>query len=152
MKRIEPINKPLRGAIAVPGDKSIAHRAVIFSAVAQGRSRILNLSGGDDNSRTVRAFRQMGVEIFRDGDALCVEGKGWDALRAPAETIDCPHHHDVELSTSGPLPQRIERWPLLTSFGTADTVVDVLLDDLPAIPFSDLPEFSDLVVRSLPIG
>ena len=73
----------------MPGDKSIAHRAVIFAAVAHGRSRILNLSGGDDNSRTVRAFRQMGVEIFRDGDALCVDGRGWDGLQAPAVPIDC---------------------------------------------------------------
>ena len=89
MKRIAPDKKPLRGNIVVPGDKSIAHRAVIFSAIAQGRSRILNLSAGDDNSRTVRAFRQMGVEIFRDGDALCVEGKGWDGLSAPTERIDC---------------------------------------------------------------
>ncbi len=89
MKRIEPINKPLKGEIAVPGDKSIAHRAVIFSAVAQGTSRIFNLSGGDDNSRTVRAFRQLGVEIFRKGDALRVEGKGWDALRGTAAPIDC---------------------------------------------------------------
>lgn len=89
MKRIEPIKKPLRGDIAVPGDKSIAHRAVIFSAVAEGPSRIFNLSGGDDNSRTVRAFRQMGVEVFRDGDALHVEGKGWDGLCAPAAPIDC---------------------------------------------------------------
>src|SRR5918994_4557699 len=31
----------------------------------------------------------MGVEIVRDGEALCVEGKGWDGLRAPAETINC---------------------------------------------------------------
>jgi 3-phosphoshikimate 1-carboxyvinyltransferase len=89
MKRIEPLKKPIRGNIAVPGDKSIAHRAVIFSAIAQGRSRIFNLSGGDDNSRTVRAFRQMGVEIFRDGDALLVEGKGWDGLRAPGGPVDC---------------------------------------------------------------
>lgn len=89
MKRIEPIKRPLRGTITVPGDKSIAHRAVIFAAIARGRSRIFNLSGGDDNSRTVRAFRQMGVEIFRDGDALCVEGRGWDGLRAPGETVHC---------------------------------------------------------------
>lgn len=89
MIRIEPHNKPLRGEIAVPGDKSIAHRAVIFAAMARGRSRISNLSGGDDNSRTVRAFRQMGVEIFRDGEALCVDGRGLDGLRAPGETINC---------------------------------------------------------------
>src|SRR6185312_12850076 len=89
MKRIDPVKKPLSGDISVPGDKSIAHRAVIFGSLARGRSRIFNLSGGDDNSRTVRAFRQMGVEIFRDGDALCVEGKGWEGLHAPADPIDC---------------------------------------------------------------
>jgi 3-phosphoshikimate 1-carboxyvinyltransferase len=89
MKRIDPIDRPLRGTIAVPGDKSIAHRAVILSAIAHGRSRIVNLSGGDDNSRTVRAFRQMGAEIYRDGAAVCVEGKGWEGLHAPAAPIDC---------------------------------------------------------------
>ncbi|MGH7816612.1 MAG: 3-phosphoshikimate 1-carboxyvinyltransferase, partial [Candidatus Binatia bacterium] len=89
MKRIEPIKKPLRGDISVPGDKSIAHRAVIFGSIAQGRTRIFNLSGGDDNSRTVRAFRQMGVEIGRDGAALLIEGKGWQGLDRPGQTIDC---------------------------------------------------------------
>jgi 3-phosphoshikimate 1-carboxyvinyltransferase len=89
MKRIEPIRKPLRGEIKVPGDKSIAHRAVILGSIANGRSRIFNLSGGDDNSRTVRAFRQMGVEIYRDGVALCVDGDGWDGLHRPGAAIDC---------------------------------------------------------------
>jgi 3-phosphoshikimate 1-carboxyvinyltransferase len=89
MKRIEPIKKPLHGVIAVPGDKSIAHRAVIFGSIAQGRTRIFNLSGGEDNSRTVRAFRQLGVEIGRDGDALCVDGKGFAGLRQASEAIDC---------------------------------------------------------------
>jgi len=89
MKRIESINHPLHGDITVPGDKSIAHRAVMFGSIAKGPTRIFNLSGGDDNSRTVRAFRQMGVEIGRDGDALCVAGQGWEGLRAPGEVIDC---------------------------------------------------------------
>ena len=89
MKRIESVNHPLRGDITVPGDKSIAHRAVMFGSIAKGPTRIFNLSGGDDNSRTVRAFRQLGVEIGRDGDALCIDGKGWQGLRAPAQAIDC---------------------------------------------------------------
>src|SRR5215467_6867165 len=89
MKHVDPVKRPLHGEIAVPGDKSIAHRAVILASIAKGRSRIFNLSGGDDNSRTVRAFRQMGVEISRDGDALRVEGKGWDGLRAPTEVVNC---------------------------------------------------------------
>jgi len=89
MKRVEPAKKPLRGELFVPGDKSIAHRAVMLASVARGESRIFNLSGGDDNSRTARAFRQLGVEIFRSGDALCVAGKDWQGLQAPADIIDC---------------------------------------------------------------
>jgi 3-phosphoshikimate 1-carboxyvinyltransferase len=106
MKRIEPVKGPLRGAITVPGDKSIAHRAVIFSAIAHGQSRIFNLSGGDDNSRTVRAFRQMGVGIFRDGDALCIEGRGWEGLRAPDETVDCGNSGTTMRLVSGLLAGR----------------------------------------------
>lgn len=106
MKRIDPIKRPLRGKIAVPGDKSIAHRAVIFSAIADGQSRIFNLSGGDDNSRTVRAFRQMGAEIYRDGGALCVEGKGWEGLHAPAAPLDCGNSGTTMRLLSGLLAGR----------------------------------------------
>jgi 3-phosphoshikimate 1-carboxyvinyltransferase len=60
MKRIEPTKRPLRGEISVPGDKSIGHRAVIFASIAYGRSTIFNLSGGEDNLRTVQAFKDMG--------------------------------------------------------------------------------------------
>ena len=89
MKRIEPIAHSLQGEITVPGDKSIAHRAVIFGSVAVGATKIFNLSGGDDNSRTVRAFRQLGVPIEREGDALVVQGSGWNGLKAPRGTLDC---------------------------------------------------------------
>ena len=106
MKRIEPVNRPLRGEIVVPGDKSIAHRAVMLASVAQGQSRIYNLSGGDDNSRTVRAFRQLGVQIFRSEEALCVEGKGWDGLKAPAEVIDCGNSGTTMRLMSGLLAGR----------------------------------------------
>jgi 3-phosphoshikimate 1-carboxyvinyltransferase len=106
MKRVDPIKHPLRGEISVPGDKSIAHRAVILASIAKGGSRIFNLSGGDDNSRTVRAFRQMGVEIFRDGDALRVKGKGWDGLRAPMEAINCGNSGTTMRLLSGLLAGR----------------------------------------------
>ncbi len=90
----------------MPGDKSIAHRAVIFGSVAQGRTRIFNLSGGDDNSRTVWAFRQMGVEIGRDGDALIIEGRGWNGLRDPQEKIDCGNSGTTMRLLSGLLAGR----------------------------------------------
>src|SRR4029434_7417502 len=106
MKRIEPIRKPLRGEIKVPGDKSIAHRAVILGSVANGRSRILNLSGGDDNSRTVKAFRQMGVEIHRDGEVLCVEGNGWAGIHQPDAAINCGNSGPAMRLMSGLLAGR----------------------------------------------
>jgi 3-phosphoshikimate 1-carboxyvinyltransferase len=106
MIRISESKKPLRGELMVPGDKSIAHRAVIFASVANGRSRISNLSAGDDNSRTVRAFRQMGVEIFREGEALCVNGQGWDGLSASDEPIDCGNSGTTMRLLSGLLAGR----------------------------------------------
>jgi 3-phosphoshikimate 1-carboxyvinyltransferase len=89
MKRIEPIKKPLHGVIACQVTNPLLIRAVIFGSIAHGRTRIDNLSGGEDNSRTVRAFRQLGVEIGRDIDALCVEGKGFAGLHQAGEAIDC---------------------------------------------------------------
>ena len=106
MKRIEPIHNPLRGDITVPGDKSIAHRAVIFGSIAKGRTRIFNLSGGDDNSRTVKAFRQMGVEIGRDADALCIEGQGWEGLHDSGQAIDCGNSGTTMRLMSGLLSGR----------------------------------------------
>ncbi len=87
--RVEQVSRPLRGELEVPGDKSIGHRAVILGSVARGETRITNLSSGADNSSTVAAFRRMGVRFRRERDGLCIEGGGWDGLRAPPETIDC---------------------------------------------------------------
>ena len=88
MKRIVQAKKPLQGEISVPGDKSIGHRAVIFGSIAHGPSRVSNLSGGEDNKRTVQAFKDMGVKIWNEGEALCIDGKGWEGLAAPENTID----------------------------------------------------------------
>ncbi|NIO06971.1 MAG: 3-phosphoshikimate 1-carboxyvinyltransferase [Deltaproteobacteria bacterium] len=87
--KVHEATGPLKGALNVPGDKSIAHRAVIFSCIAEGKSRIVNLSGGEDNSRTVKAFKDLGVKIWSEGDDLLVEGKGWEGLSKPANIIDC---------------------------------------------------------------
>ena len=87
--RVPQASRPLRGELEVPGDKSIGHRAVMLGAVARGETRIENLSRGADNSSTVAAFRRMGVEFRREDGALCIEGRGWDGLRPPRETIDC---------------------------------------------------------------
>jgi 3-phosphoshikimate 1-carboxyvinyltransferase len=106
MKRIEPIQQPLLGEISVPGDKSIGHRAVIFASIANGQSRIFNLSGGEDNLRTVQAFRDMGVRIWWEGESLCIQGAGWNGLSEPRATIDCGNSGTAMRLLSGVLAGR----------------------------------------------
>ncbi|HEX8125332.1 MAG TPA: 3-phosphoshikimate 1-carboxyvinyltransferase [Allosphingosinicella sp.] len=79
---------PLRGAIRVPGDKSISHRALICAAMAAGRSRIEGLSEGGDVRSTAAALEAMGVRIGRDGSAWTVDGVGTGALLQPAGPLD----------------------------------------------------------------
>jgi 3-phosphoshikimate 1-carboxyvinyltransferase len=81
---------PLRGRLPVPGDKGISHRALLFAALAEGRSSITGLAGGDDVARTRRALVQLGVSIERDdAGAVVVEGRGATALREPDDVVDC---------------------------------------------------------------
>ncbi|HET6610714.1 MAG TPA: 3-phosphoshikimate 1-carboxyvinyltransferase [Kofleriaceae bacterium] len=86
---VEPAPAPLGGEIAVPGDKSIGHRALLFAALADGEVQISGLSGGADNSRTARAIAALGAKVRREGDVVIVCGHGLDNLREPSATIDC---------------------------------------------------------------
>jgi 3-phosphoshikimate 1-carboxyvinyltransferase len=106
MKRILQSKKPLRGEISVPGDKSIGHRAVIFGSIAQGSSRVSNLSGGEDNQRTVQAFKDLGVKISTEGETLYIEGKGWEGLASPKNIIDCGNSGTTMRLLSGVLAGR----------------------------------------------
>ena len=106
MKRVLQSKKPLRGEISVPGDKSIGHRAVIFSSIAHGSSQISNLSGGEDNQRTVQAFKDLGVKISTQGETLHIEGKGWEGLTAPKHIIECGNSGTTMRLLSGVLAGR----------------------------------------------
>ena len=78
----------LRGELRVPGDKSISHRAVMLSAIADGRSRITGFLESADCLATLHAFQAMGVMFERDGDALIVDGLGRDGLQGPRAPLD----------------------------------------------------------------
>ena len=106
MKRVLQSKKPLHGEISVPGDKSIGHRAVIFGSIAHGSSRVSNLSGGEDNQRTVQAFKDLGVKISSEGETLHIDGNGWEGLTAPKTTIDCGNSGTTMRLLSGVLAGR----------------------------------------------
>ncbi|MGB0680123.1 MAG: 3-phosphoshikimate 1-carboxyvinyltransferase, partial [Polyangiales bacterium] len=83
----------LQGSLRVPSDKSIGHRALMFGALAQGRSEIDAYHGALDHEATRQAFMAMGVEVEvqRDLEAtrLVVHGQGPHGLRAPLAALDC---------------------------------------------------------------
>ncbi|WP_213980344.1 3-phosphoshikimate 1-carboxyvinyltransferase [Sphingomonas sp. dw_22] len=80
---------PLRGIVTVPGDKSISHRSLMFSALAVGESRIEGLLEGEDVLATAAAMRAMGAEVARGADGVWrVHGVGVGGLLQPAQALD----------------------------------------------------------------
>jgi len=79
--------KGLAGHIAVPGDKSISHRALILGGMAEGETRIEGLLEGQDVLNTAAAVRALGAKVTRLGEGLwTVQGGEW---HSPARPIDC---------------------------------------------------------------
>ncbi|MDX1517914.1 MAG: 3-phosphoshikimate 1-carboxyvinyltransferase [Woeseiaceae bacterium] len=75
--------------VNVPGDKSISHRALMLGSLADGTSRIRGFLAGEDCLATLRAMRDMGVAITRDGEtAVTIEGVGLDGLKKPSAPLD----------------------------------------------------------------
>ena len=80
---------PLGGWIAVPGDKSISHRALMFGALAIGETRITGLLTGEDVLCTAAAMRALGATVLSDPDGTWrVAGRGIGGLTEPADILD----------------------------------------------------------------
>jgi 3-phosphoshikimate 1-carboxyvinyltransferase len=85
--RVEPA-AALVGHVAVPGDKSISHRAVLLGALAQGETQVRGFGRSGDTQATVEAVRALGAEVEDVGeDELVVRGVGLRGLRAGS--VDC---------------------------------------------------------------
>jgi 3-phosphoshikimate 1-carboxyvinyltransferase len=85
--------KRLRGTIAVPGDKSISHRAAMLNALAEGEAAVHNFLPGEDCLSTLRVLRALGVEAALDESGampvLRIRGAGLDGLREGGDVLDC---------------------------------------------------------------
>ncbi len=86
MMKITPATA-LSGEVAVPGDKSIAHRALLLGALADGVTRVANVPASDDLAATQRCLEALGVPIVKNGGgALYVTGGRLGESSAP---LDC---------------------------------------------------------------
>jgi len=77
--------RKLEGAITLPGDKSISHRALILGSIASGDSQVRGLSPGADVQSTAACLRDLGVSIHDSQ----ISGRGMRGLRAAAASLDC---------------------------------------------------------------
>ena len=78
--------------IRVPGDKSVAHRALILAAVARGESRVRGVPPSGDLNSTARVLRALGVSvppIPDDGGQMSISGRGLRGLVSPEAPLDC---------------------------------------------------------------
>jgi 3-phosphoshikimate 1-carboxyvinyltransferase len=110
--KIEPAGA-LVGHIAVPGDKSISHRAVLIGALCEGDTHVRGFGRAGDTESTLAAVRALGVEVDEpDVDELVVHGRGLRGLRAPAEPVDAGNAGTLMRLLSGILAGHEDRFEL----------------------------------------
>ncbi|MCM1010160.1 MAG: 3-phosphoshikimate 1-carboxyvinyltransferase [Fusobacterium sp.] len=86
--KVSKNSKGLRGSVEIPADKSISHRAVMFSSLAKGKSLIRNFSSGADPHSTLEVFSRLGIRHeFIDEKTLAIFSDG--NLQAPQKELDC---------------------------------------------------------------
>ena len=103
--KISKLNNGLKGSITIPADKSISHRAVMFSSLAKGKSIIRNFLYASDCRSTVSVFKNLGVEIeFIDNNILSVASSG--SLNKPVTPLDCGNSGTTMRLVSGILARQ----------------------------------------------
>ena len=80
-------SKNLKGQVTIPGDKSISHRSIILSSLAEGTSEISGFLKGEDCLATLDSFNKMGVKIEEEDEKISVHGVGLHGLKKPTENL-----------------------------------------------------------------
>jgi 3-phosphoshikimate 1-carboxyvinyltransferase len=103
----------LTGHLAVPGDKSISHRAVLLGALSESETRVRGFGRSADTEATLRAVRALGVAVEEAADdELRVEGVGLRGLRPPDGAIDCANSGTLARLLAGILAAQDGRFEL----------------------------------------
>lgn len=78
----------LKGAITIPGDKSISHRSIMFGAMAKGRTTVDGFLLGDDCLSTIACFQKLGVKIDVNGHQVTIESDGISGWNEPQDILN----------------------------------------------------------------
>ena len=122
------IRRPERidAEIKLPGDKSISQRALLLSAIGEGRARVRNLGGGADVAAMRDCLLELGVEI--DGDTVI--GKGFEGLRPPRGPLDCRNSGATMRMLAGVLAGRPFRVELVGDASLSRRPMDRIVEPL----------------------
>ena len=74
--RVEIVPSLAKGTVTVPPSKSVAHRALIAAALADGESRLSGIASSQDMLATMDCLTALGASFVPDGDGVCVRGIG----------------------------------------------------------------------------
>ncbi len=129
--RISP-SGPLRGEVRPPGDKSIAHRAALFGALAEGESRIENFLDAGVTRAMLDVLRRLGVDWTLERTTLHVRGRGRKGWADPEQPLDCRNSATTLRLTAGAL---------------AGLGVSAVLDGAPGLRRRPMGELVDLLAR-----
>ncbi|WP_231493375.1 3-phosphoshikimate 1-carboxyvinyltransferase [Alicyclobacillus macrosporangiidus] len=145
---------PLRGTVAVPGDKSITHRAILFGLLAAGRTEVSGWLDAGDCRSSLRVARMLGAEVAEADDGrLVITGTGGH-LREPEDVLDCGNSGTTMRVFLGAIAARVP-FAVLTGDGSLRRrpmrrVIDPLTDMGAAI-YARSGRFAPLAVEGRPL-
>lgn len=137
----------LRGEVAVPGDKSISHRALMLAALATGRTRITGLLESEDVINTALAVTALGAPAEKVGGAWQVRGRGTGGLAQPSRPVDFGNSgtgarlmmgviapHDIEVTMTG--DASLSKRPMARVLGPLKSMGVEVVDDRDRLPLT----------------
>lgn len=86
IQKFDPVEK-IKGELRLPGDKSISHRAIMFSSMTKGSSVIRNYSNSDDVLSTINCFSELGIKVEKKTDSIKIYGNGFKGFKKPAKDL-----------------------------------------------------------------
>ncbi len=88
--RLQPWRRAVQAEVVVPGDKSMTHRGILFSALARGTTEVRGWLDAEDTRASLALVQQIGVRIAEHTrERLVLSSPGLDGVTEPEQVIDC---------------------------------------------------------------
>lgn len=145
IRRVEPLVGRVDATVAVPGSKSIANRALVCAALADGTSELTNVPDGDDTMAMLACLRALGLDAELDGDRVSITGGAGEATAAStlhAALAGTTSRFVTALAALGTAPITIDGHPPLRARPFAplhDALVQLGVGVTPAEGWGSLP-------------